>query len=70
MEKIKTDGIFLCKVPQARTIPSREGREQVLDEESSEQDPRLARLEIVNRNNQNFATRVMSNGVEVIVAGT
>jgi len=30
----------------------------------------LARLEIsTNSRNQNFATRVMSNGVEVIVAG-
>lgn len=55
------------KVPQARAIPPREGREEVLPED----DPRLARLDIVtvNNRNQNFATRVMSNGVEVIVAG-
>lgn len=56
-------------VPTARAIPSRDGREQLVGDEEIEE-VRGARLSVATNNrNPNFATKVMSNGVEVIVAG-
>ena len=54
-------------MPTARAIPSRDGREQLIGDEDIEE-LRGARLNVGG--NPNFATRVMSNGVEVIVAST
>ena len=62
--------MILTVVPTARAVPPRDGSQSVLVAGEEEEQQRLARLNIgVNNRNQNFATKVMSNGVEVIVAG-
>ena len=61
---------MMITVPTARAIPSRDGREQQLVGDEEIEEVRGARLSVATNNrNPNFATKVMSNGVEVIVAG-
>jgi hypothetical protein len=62
--------IFFQTVPTARAIPSRDGREQLISDDAIE-DVRGARLNVgsgSSNRNPNFATKIMSNGVEVLVA--
>ncbi len=69
---LKSNNITFTLVPTARAVPPRDGSQPqlVLVSGEEEEQQRLARLNIgANNRNQNFATKVMSNGVEVIVAG-
>ncbi|XP_046643778.1 mucin-17-like isoform X4 [Daphnia pulicaria] len=57
-------------VPTARAIPARDGREQLISDDGIEE-VRGARLNVgsgSSNRNPNFATKIMSNGVEVLVA--
>jgi hypothetical protein len=69
---LKSNKYIFTLVPTARAVPPRDGLQPqlVLVSGEEEEQQRLARLNIgANNRNQNFATKVMSNGVEVIVAG-
>lgn len=57
-------------VPTARAIPARDGREQLIRDDGVEE-VRGGRLNVgvgSSNRNPNFATKIMSNGVEVLVA--